>query len=278
MKNSTKNEQIDSSLETQIEITEREYLEQYITINLTYRKIICEACLISYDSGNDAIRKSLSIEILYQYIGLLEDLLMVYFSLKEKTVRGSLLKGLLEINIKEGSNYSTETLIKDIESINNSNIRDFLNLINLPSDSQIIKLINLSEEEKLNPQYLKTQYIQEITNSFNLLKEVIKNRIKTTDGRDLPLYKVANKIKHGIVMIHTYRGNPDVYIPFKIINNNAENMQLSGYYIHFEDKDSLVKIRKNMEQIINVITSLLNIYLAFNYNYPELKWMRKVNK
>jgi hypothetical protein len=252
-------------MDTEIEISEKEYLEQYIAINLSYRKIVCEALLKSYDLGNEAIKKSLGVEMLYQYIGMLEDLLMVYFALKDKNDRGSLINGLLEINIKEDSKYSTETLIKDIEEIDDSNIREFLRLLNLPNDDEILGLMTLTQKERENPESLKTQYISEIIQAFKMLKKVISNRILTNDGRELPLYKVANKIKHGNVMIHTYKQDPAVYMPFRVMDNKRELIKLGGYFVYFKDKDTLIKLRDNMEKVGEVIASLLNIYLAYNY-------------
>ena len=68
-----------------IKFSDKEFIEQYMAFNLAHRYIICEACLKSFDLGNWVVRKSIGIEIISQYIGMLEDTAMICYALKEKS-------------------------------------------------------------------------------------------------------------------------------------------------------------------------------------------------
>ena len=83
---------------------DEELVEQYREFNLAHRYIICEACLKSFDLGNWVVRKSIGIEIISQYVGMLEDTAIIYYALKEKSKNKSFFKSLSKIFIKEKHN------------------------------------------------------------------------------------------------------------------------------------------------------------------------------
>jgi len=60
-----------------IKINDGEFVEEYMAFNLAHRYIVCEACLKSFDLGNCAVRKSIGIEVIFQYVGMLEDTAMI---------------------------------------------------------------------------------------------------------------------------------------------------------------------------------------------------------
>jgi len=253
-----------------IKISDKEFVKQYKEFNLAHRYIICEACLKSFDLGNRAVRKSIGIEIISQYVGMLEDTAMIYYALKEKSKHKSFFKSLFEIFINENSNskYTSQKIYDELEKLEKISIEDFLKKLNLPLSKEAVKLaevplINyLGGQEKAQEQFKK-----ETTEILKQIKIAIGNRFKDKEGNQLHLVQVYNKIKHGSIFINNKTSEESVYFPIKIEDSDKQGRELlmEAYNLICNKKEELQKFVDNMKNLSDNLEKLLNIFCLYNY-------------
>lgn len=247
-----------------LEISDEEFIEQYRSLNVFHRKIISEACLKSFDQGNEQIRRSIGVEITYQYVSLLEDLAMVFFAIKNfQKNDNSFLKAFFNVFIQENSpELSTEALINEITRLLGLSFKDLLSELNLPTFESIQSEMSLTSEEEKNIQELKTQYEQEIRKTVEVIQTVVSNRKYGKDGNPFDLVKIGNKIKHGSMFLLNYQDDEAVFYPMKV-KVVGERSQIKGYYLISSNKDSLQSMVDNMHHIAGLISDLLLIFSKY---------------
>lgn len=242
-----------------LEITDQEFVEQYRSLNVFHRKIICEACLKSFDEGNEEIKRSIGVEITYQYVSLLEDLAMIFFALKDiDKYSGSFVKSLHKISIKENSQtYSTEALITEVSRLLSLPFDDLLAELHLPDFDEIKVDLDLTTEEIENIDSLRSEYELEIQQA---IKKIVSNRKIGKDGKIFDLVKIGNKIKHGTMFLLNH-DDEAVFYPLTIkADNNTKINIAEGYYVISSKKESLELMIKNMDSIGNLMSDLLLIF------------------
>ena len=254
-----------------IKINDKEFVEQYMAFNLAHRYIICEACLKSFDLGNWVVKKSIGIEIISQYVGMLEDTAMIYYALKEKSKYKSFLKSLSEIVIKEYRNsnytYTSEKIYKELEELEKISFEDFIKILNLPLPKEAVKFAeaslinNLGGQEKAQEQYKK-----ETIEFLNNIKNAIRNRFQDKKGRDLDLVKIYNMIKHGSIFVDDTTNEESVYLPTKIENVDQDGKEvLVEAYNLICNKEFLQKWVNQMKILSDNLKNILNIFCLHNY-------------
>lgn len=253
-----------------IKISDEDFLEQYINFNLHHRYIICEACLKSFDRGNWAVKKSLGIEIIFQYIGMLEDTAMIYCALKDKSKKKSFFKALYEVIIKEQDNYkySSKEIYKELDELEKINFNDFLKKINLPTREEILKLADSSLIDELGgSEQAKNQYEKETAGILKNIKEMISNRFKTRDGEPLYLVKVYNKIKHGSIFINDKTNEESIYFPIGVENSDLEGKEvlIEAYNLICNKKESLERYVNQMKILSDDLINLFKVFCQYNY-------------
>jgi hypothetical protein len=253
-----------------IKISDKDFFDQYINFNLSHRYIICEACLKSFDKGNWAVKKSLGIEIIFQYVGMLEDTAMIYYALKEKAKKKSFFKSLNDIFIKEESNYkySSKELYNELEELEKIDFDDFLKKLNLPCKKEILKIVDLTSIVKAGgSEQAKEQYQSELTGILKNIKAVIGNRFKTMDGKTLELVKVYNKIKHGSVFINDKTNEESIYFPVEVNNLDIEGNEvlMEAYNLICSKKESLERYVHQMKILSDNLEALLKVFYRYNY-------------
>ena len=256
-----------------IKISDKEFVEQYKEFNLAHRYIICEACLKSFDFGNIAVRKSIGIEVIFQYIGMLEDTAMIYYALKEKSKHKSFFKSLSEISIKEhlNSEYTSKKIHKELEELEKISFEDFIKKLNLPLPKEAVKfaeasLINdLGGQEKAQEQY-KKETIEFLKN----IKNAIRNRFHDKKGGDLDLVKIYNKIKHGSIFINDETNEESVYFPItkkiEVLDEQGKEVQTEAYNLICNKKEELQNLVNQMKLLSDNLKNLLKIFCLYNYS------------
>lgn len=253
-----------------IKISDKDFLDQYIKFNLSHRYVICEACLKSFDKGNWAVKKSIGIEIIFQYIGMLEDTAMIYCALKEKAKKKSFFKSLDEIFIKEKSNYkySSKELYNELEELEKINFDDFLKKLNLPCKKEILKIVDLTSIVKAGgSEQAQKQYQSELTGILKNIRAVIGNRFKTRDGKPLNLVKVYNKIKHGSIFVNDKTNKESIYFPIKVETSGPEGkvVLMEAYNLICNKKESLERYVNQMKILSDNLETLLKVFYQHNY-------------
>ena len=254
-----------------IKIRDKEFVEQYKEFNLAHRYIICEACLKSFDFGNIAVRKSIGIEVIFQYIGMLEDTAMIYYALKEKSKHKSFFKSLFEIFIKENSNskYTSQKIYEELEKLEKISIEDFLKKLNLPSSKEAVKLAEVSLINDLGGQEkAQEQYKKETTEILKQIKIAIGNRFKDKEGNQLHLVQVYNKIKHGSIFRSNETSEESVYFPIKIedLDEQGKEVHMEAYNLICNKKETLQNLVNQMKILSDQLKNLLNIFYLYNYS------------
>ena len=250
---------------------DKELVEQYKEFNLAHRYIICEACLKSFDFGNIAVRKSIGIEVIFQYIGMLEDTAMIYYALKEKSKHKSFFKSLFEIFIKENSNskYTSQKIYEELEKLEKISIEDFLKKLNLPSSKEAVKLAEVSLINDLGGQEkAQEQYKKETTEILKQIKIAIGNRFKDKEGNQLHLVQVYNKIKHGSIFRSNETSEESVYFPIKIedLDEQGKEVHMEAYNLICNKKETLQNLVNQMKILSDNLKHLLNIFCLYNYS------------
>jgi len=253
-----------------IKINDKEFVEQYMAFNLSHRYIICEACLKSFDLGNWAVRKSIGIEVIFQYVGMLEDTAMIYYALKEKSKNKSFFKSLSKISIKEKHNeeYTSKKIFNELEELEKINFEDFSKNLNLPLPKEAVKfaeasLINdLGGQEKTQEQYKK-----ETIAFLNNIKNAIRNRFQDKKGGQLDLVKIYNKIKHGSIFVDDTTNEENVYFPTKIenVDQDGKEVLMEAYNLICNKKECLEKLVNQMKILSDNLKNLLKIFCLHNY-------------
>lgn len=245
-----------------VSLTDQDFIEQYRSLNVFHRKIICEACLKSFDIGNEQIKRSIGVEITYQYVSLLEDLAMIFFALKNiGKYKGSFLKSLHTTFIKENSIYSTDNLINEANRLLKLSFEDLLSELNLPNFNEIKSDLNLTSEEIEDIDSLKALYEKEIKQTIITIKEIVSNRKKDKNGDDFEFVKVGNKIKHGTMFLLNHNNDDAVFYPLnvKVDEKNKTNI-LEGYHLISSEKKSLEVMVENMNLIGKLMSDLLLVF------------------
>jgi len=212
-----------------IKINDKEFLEQYMEFNLSHRYIICEACLKSFNLGNWAVRKSIGIEVIFQYIGMLEDTAMIYYALKEKSKHKSFFKSLSEIFVKEKYNgkYTSKKIFNELEELEKIGFEDFLKNLNLPLPKEAVKFAEASSTNELGGhEKAQEQYKKETKEFLKNIKNAIRNRFQDKKGWHLELVKIYNKIKHGSIFVDDKTNEESVYFPTKIENIDRQGKEV----------------------------------------------------
>lgn len=258
-----------------IKIRDKEFVEQYMEFNLAHRYIICEACLKSFDSGNIAVRKSIGIEVMFQYIGMLEDTAMIYYALKEKSEHKSFFKSLFKISINEGSNskYTSEKIYKELEELEKISFEDFIKKFNLPLliPKEAVKLAEVSLINDLDGQEkAQEQYKKETTEILKNIKNAIRNRFEDKKGKQLHLVKIYNKIKHGSIFINDETDEERVYFPItkkiEVLDEQGKEVQMAAYNLICNKKETLQNLVNQMKLLSD---NLKNLLKNFCYNYSS---------
>ena len=247
-----------------IKISDKDFLDQYINFNLSHRYIICEACLKSFDKGNWAVKKSIGIEIIFQYIGMFEDTAMIYCALKNKSKKKSFFKALNDVFIKEEANYeySSKEIYKELEELEKIDFDDFLKKLNLPCKKEILNIVNLTSIVKAGgSEQAKKQYQSELTGILKNIKAVICNRFKTRDGKTLNLVKVYNKIKHGSFFVNDKTNEESIYFPIKVKNLDPEGKEvlMEAYNLICNKKEALERYVNQMKILSDNLETLLKV-------------------
>ncbi|MBI3582475.1 MAG: hypothetical protein HY096_00815 [Nitrospinae bacterium] len=253
-----------------IKISDKDFLEQYINFNISHRCVICEVCLKSFDKGNWAVKKSIGIEIISQYIGMLEDTAMIYCSLKDKSKEKSFFKVLNDVFINEKDNYkySSKEIYKELDELEKINFDVFLKKINLPTRVEILKLADSSLIDELGgSEQAKKQYEKETAGILKNIKEMIGNRFKTRDGKSLNLVKFYNKIKHGSIFVNDKTNEESIYFPVKVKNLDREGKEvlMEAYNLICSKKASLEKLVNQMKILSDDLINLLGNFFRYNY-------------
>lgn len=246
-----------------LEITDQEFIKQYRSLNVFHRKIICEACLKSFDEGNEEIKRSIGVEITYQYVGLLEDLAMIFFALKDiDKYGGSFVKSLHKTFIKENSpTQSTKALIDEVSRLLSLPFDDLLAELHLPDFDEIKADLNLTKEEIENIDPLKAQYELEVQQAIRAIQKIASNRKEGKDGKSFDFVKIGNKIKHGSMFLLNHRNDEAVFYPLSIkVDPNKKTNIVGGYHLVSSKKESLELMVKNMDSIGELMSNLLLIF------------------
>jgi len=248
---------------------DKELVEQYKEFNLAHRYIICEACLKSFDFGNIAVRKSIGIEVMFQYIGMLEDTAMIYYALKEKSMHKSFLGSLSKVFIQENREYNSKKIYNEIEELEKVSIEDFLTNLNLPPPKEAVKLVEASHVNKLGGQEkAQEQYKKETTEILKNIKNAIGNRFKDKKGKQLHLVKIYNKIKHGSIFVNDETNEESVYFPIKIedLDKQGKEVHMEAYNLICNKKETLQNLVNQMKILSDNLKHLLNIFCLYNYS------------
>lgn len=253
-----------------IKIFDKDFLKQYIDFNLSHRYIICEACLKSFDLGNWAVKKSIGVEIIFQYVGMLEDTAMIYCALKDKSKEKSFFKVLNDVFINEKDNYkySSKEIYKELDELEKINFDVFLKNINLPTREEILKVADSSLIDELGgSEQAKNQYKKETAGILKNIKEMISNRFKTRDGKSLNLVKIYNKIKHGSIFVNDKTNEESIYFPVKVkdLDREGKEVLMEAYNLICNKKESLEKLSNQMKILSDNLINLLNIFYRYNY-------------
>lgn len=250
-----------------LKITDSEFIEEYRSLNIFHRSIICEACLKSFDQGNEIIKRSIGVEIIYQYVSNLEDLAMIFFSLRDiDKYDGSFVKSLQEICIREDSDkYSTEALIKDIDRITGLSFENILKEIHLPKFEEIKNDLELTSDEKLKITQFESQYEKEIRNVLYAIKSSVSNRKFGKDGQGFDFVKIGNKIKHGSMFLLNHNNSSAVFYPLKVnVDIKTKENIIEGYDLISSKKESLEIVVENIKNIGKVTSDLLMIFNKYH--------------
>lgn len=196
---------------------------------------------------------------------MLEDTAMIYYALKEKSKHKSFFKSLFEIFIKENSKYTSQKIYEELENLEKIGIEDFLKNLNLPLSKEAVRLAEVSlindlgGQEKTQEQYKKE--------AIEILKIAIGNRFKDTEGNQLHLVKVYNKIKHGSIFINDKTNEESVYFPIKIedLDKQEKEVLMEAYHLICNKKEELQKFVDNMKNLNDNLEKLLNMFCLHNY-------------
>lgn len=253
-----------------IKINDKEFVEQYMAFNLAHRYIICEACLKSFDLGNCVIRKSIGIEVIFQYVGMLEDTAMIYYALKEKSKHKSFFKSLSKIFIKEKHNgeYNSKKIFNELEELEKISFEDFLKNLNLPLPKEAVKFAEVSLINELGGQEkAQEQYKKETKEFLKNIKNAIRNRFQNKKGRQSDLVKIYNKIKHGSIFVDDKTNEESVYFPTKIENleQKGEEVLMEAYNLICNNKKCLEKLVNQMKILSDNLKNLLRFFYLYNY-------------
>lgn len=253
-----------------IKISDKDFLDQYINFNLSHRYIICEACLKSFDKGNWVKKKSIGIEIIFQYVGMLEDTAMIYCALKDKSEKKSFFKAINDVFIKEQDNYkySSKEIYKELDELEKINFDVFLKKINLPTREEILKLADSSLIDELGgSEQAKNQYEKEIAGILKNIKGMIGNRFKTRDGKSLNLVKFYNKIKHGSIFVNDKTNEESIYFPIKVedLDKEGNEVLMEAYNLICNKKESLERFVEQMKILSGNLMNLLEVFYRYNY-------------
>jgi hypothetical protein len=246
-----------------VEIADKEFIEQYRNLNVFHRKIVCEACLKSFDLGNEEIRRSIGVEITYQYVSLLEDLAMIFFALTDvDKYNGSFLKSLHATFIKEDSvTHSTEAVVTEVSRLLTLPFDDLLAELHLPSFDEIKKDLSLTPEEVANIDSLRSEYELEIQQAILTIQKIVSNRKTDKDGQSFEFVRIGNKIKHGTMFLLNHKNGEAVFYPLTIkVDKDKKTNIAEGYYLISSKKESLELMIKNMNLIGKLMSDLLLIY------------------
>ena len=250
-------------------INDKEFVEQYMEFNLAHRYIICEACLKSFELENCAVRKSIGIEVIFQYIGMLEDIAMIYYALKEKSKHKSFFKSLSEIFIKEypNSKYTSQKIYEELEELERISIEDFFKNLNLPLPKEAVKFAEASLINELGGQEkAQEQYKKETKEFLKNIKNAIRNRFQNKKGEPLALVKIYNKIKHGSIFVDDKTNEESVYFPIKIENSDQQGKEVNmkAYNLICNKKECLQLVNQ-MKILCDDLKNLLKIFCLHNY-------------
>jgi len=249
-----------------LSITDQEFINEYRSLNVFHRSIICEACLKSFDKGNEVIKKSIGVEIVYQYVSALEDLAMIFFALKDlHKHENSFLKSLFSIQIRENSKkYSTETLIAEVDRLLSLTFDEMLSELHLPSFDTIQHELNLTKKEAANIEKLRFQYEVEIKASFSDLQKFVSNRKQSPSGEKFDFVTIGNKIKHGNLFLLN-RDELAVFYIIDINKDSATNQNLvEGYNLISSNKQTLEFMVKKIKQMSALVSNLLLVFMKYN--------------
>lgn len=254
-----------------IKISDKEFIEQYMTFNLAHRCIICEACLKSFDLGNWAVKKSIGIEVIFQYVGMLEDTAMIYYALKEKSKHKSFFKSLSKIFIKEKHNeeYTSKIIFKELEELEKISFEDFLKNLNLPLPKEAVKFAEVSLINELGGQEkAQEQYKKETVDILKNIQKMIGNRFQDKKGGQLELVKIYNKIKHGSIFVDDKTNEVSVYFPTKIenIDRQGKEVGMEAYNLICNKKEELGKLVNQMKILSDNSKNLLRFFYLYNYS------------
>lgn len=253
-----------------VKINDKEFVEQYMAFNLAHRYIICEACLKSFDLGNWVVRKSIGIEVISQYVGMLEDTAMFYYALKEKSKNTSFFKSLFDIFIKESPNhrYTSKNIYDELEELEKISLEDFLKNLNLPLPKEVVKFAEVSSINELGGQEkAQEQYKKETKEFLKNIKNVIGNRFQDKKGGQLHLVKIYNMIKHGSIFVDDKTNEESIYFPTKIENldQKGEEVLMEAYNLICNNKECLEKLVNQMKILSDNLKNLLKIFCLHNY-------------
>lgn len=254
-----------------IKINDKDFTEQYMAFNLAHRYIICDACLKSFDLGNWAVKKSIGIEIISQYVGMLENTAMIYYALKEFKDK-SFLKSLFDVFIKESSksDYSSEKIFKEIEELEYEKIdfENFVKKVSLPSSEEALVLAGEDLINELGGQNnTKERYKRDTINIFKSLKNAISNRFQDKGGSPLDLVKIYNKIKHGSVFKNDETNDESIYFPIEVkdLDKEGNEVLMEAYNFICNKKESLEWFVGQMKILSDNLIKLLEVFYKYNY-------------
>lgn len=213
----------------QREITDEEFLNSFQSFGFAARAAInnqlCEK-LQDDPTLKEGDVKVILLQTLENYYFQTEIVLMILETLNQKKTNPD--KSIVGIYhntfIREGNEGKvSKNLLNKINECTNS---QFLNYLGLKEPEDILN--NLSDHRKEELEESFGSFDKAIRQGFNEIKDLkdslvslISNRIEMKDGKEIPFYKMLNKLKHGYQVIEDEKENV-LSILIEIIDDKAD--------------------------------------------------------
>lgn len=254
------------------EISDSTFLDRFYSQNVLYKvstNLILRRYLSSQENRRKTHVKPIYLQILENYVGITETIMMFLYSLleKKKDHTKSLLYHYTKISVKEGNGTDIETRKNTwniLRGFQNKSDTELFDLLGLKKPEEILstidrnKILDLqnklgSEGEIIKKGYTEFRYI------INAIENILSNRIENAQGKPLPLYKIYNKLKHGAQYID--EPNTDkVYIISKVTSTSPNSSSCESFYLECSVKDAVFLaeqskiIAQSLESLLSVIS------------------------
>jgi hypothetical protein len=244
-------------------ITDEQFIIEFADFNLKSKEVIVDELLIlsEKNSDNKLLVKAITLQLIQTYLEITETVLMFLYALKESKNSGkSFIYHYKNIEIKEygNSKYSSEKILMEIQNVS---LNDFIHNFNLPTFESEYNDCSLKQKEQIHQLFgthekIQEQFNKEFSNLKIAIQSIIANR--TLDREEMPLYKINNKLKHGMQFFN--QANED-YI--HVINNilltdkNTTEIEVDTFYC--KHKTNLIF----KEQISTMISACRHLLLSY---------------